>query len=59
MWRFHKEAKEKEKDGPTESGGGNGNKMLEHEFTSGGNVAGVAQPPMINHLQPPLAVDNP
>ena len=56
MWRFHKEAKEKEKE-PTESGG-NGNKMLEHEFTSGGNVAGVAQPP-INHLQPPLAVDNP
>jgi len=55
MWRFHKEAKEKEKE-PTESGG-NGNKMLEHEFTSGG-VAGVAQPP-INHLQPPLAVDNP
>ena len=52
MWRFHKEAKEKEKE-PTESGG-NGNKMLEHEFTSGGNVAGVAQPP-INHLQP----DNP
>ena len=55
MWRFHKEAKEKEKE-PTESG--NGNKMLEHEFISGGNVAGVAQPP-INHLQPPLAVDNP
>ena len=53
MWRFHKEAKEKEKE-PTEAS----SKVLEHESSSAG-VVPVPQPP-IHHLQPPsVAVDNP
>ena len=46
MWRFHKEAKEKEKE-PTEA------KSLEQD---GGVPVGQ---PTINHMQPPVAVDNP
>ena len=46
MWRFHKEAKEKEKE-PTEA------KSLEQDV--GVSVA----KPTINHMQPPVAVDNP
>ena len=60
MWRFHKEAKEKEKEpldgaaGGTGNGnGGNQNKVLENESS------GVVTQPPINHLQPPLAIDNP
>ena len=57
MWRFHKEAKEKEKE-PTEASG----KILEHESANAGVPRmGVMSPqlPIPNHLQPPVAVDNP
>ena len=48
MWRFHKEAKEKEKE-PTET------KILEQDSSPGGMVG----QPTMNHMQPPVAVDNP
>jgi hypothetical protein len=55
MWRFHKEAKEKEKEPGQEASG----KILEHESSVGGMMPMPQLP--INHLQlPPVAVsDNP
>ena len=56
MWRFHKEAKEKEKEHPEEAT--SAGKILEHESS----VSGGVMPPQLpmNHLQPPVAVvDNP